>query len=201
MKNVMLLTLGLMIAGAVLAVSIGDFARDFRAEDWRGKQIQLSEIVKNQNVLLIFSRYIGCSWCQMFIIELHNRRKDIADTNTKVIILNLSPKDVLAKYDSPEDFQFDLVPDPERKIYELYGVKLDERKITGNVLWQSIRFLKYLGGYKYVSQGLDGPHYQAPACFIIGRDGKIKAMHLGKDVADNPKVDLIISELQKLNRN
>lgn len=185
--------------GAVLAVSIGDLAPDFRAEDWRGKQIQLSDILKNQNVLLVFSRYIGCSWCQMFIIDLHNRRKDIAETNTKVIILNLSPKDVLAKYNAPEDFQFDLLPDPERKIYELYGVKLDERKITGNVLWQSIRFLKYLGGYKYVSQGLNGAHYQAPACFIIGRDGKIKAMHLGKDIADNPKVDLIISELRKLN--
>jgi len=189
-----------LLSSSVFALAVQEIAPDFKAEDWKGNQIQLSENFGKQNVLLVFSRYIGCSWCQMFIIDLHNHRKKIAETNTRVIILNLSEKEVLKQYKPAPDFSFDLIPDPERKIYQLYGVKIDQKKITGNILWQSLRFLKYLGNYEYVDRGLEGAHYQAPACFIIGKDGKIKKMHLGKDMADNPKVETILSELQNLNQ-
>jgi len=198
MKKAILAAEILILAGSALGLSIGAPALDFKAEDWKGKEIQLSRNFGKQNVLLVFSRYIGCSWCQMFIIDLHHNRQEIGKTNTTVIIVNLSEKAVLDKYQAPADFSFDFIPDPERKIYELYGVKMDERKMTGNIFWQSLRFLKYLGRYEYVDQGLEGAHYQPPACFIIGKDGRIKAAHLGKDLADNPKVETILEELKKL---
>ncbi len=199
MKKAILAAGILLLAGSALALNLGALAPDFKVMDWKGKEIQLSQNFGKQNVLLVFSRYIGCSWCQMFMIDLHNRRKEIAQTNTQVIIINLSEKAVLEKYQAPSDFSFDLVPDPARKLYALYGVKMDEKKMTGNIFWQSLRFLKYLGKYEYVDQGLEGEHYQPPACFIIGKDGRIKAAHLGKDLADNPKVETILEELKKLN--
>ena len=198
MKKAILTTVILMLAGAALALAIGAPAPDFKVADWKGKEVKLSEHIGKQNVLLVFSRYIGCSYCQMFIIDLHNKREEIAATNTKVLIVNLSPKETLDKYSPPKDFSFDLIPDPERKLYELYGVKMEQGQVTGNVFWQSLRFLTYLGRYEYVDKGLEGAHAQPPAVFVIGKDGKVKAEHIGKDMADNPKVDMIVGELKKL---
>jgi len=190
--------LGLVLARAALALTAGQRVPEFKVLDWKGKPVQLSENAGKRNVLLVFSRYIGCSWCQMFLIDLHNRREEIAQTNTRVLVVSLSPAEVLNEYQPPKDFSFDLLPDPERKLFELYGVKLDEPKMTSNIFWQSVRFLKYLGRYRYVDKGLEGAHYQPPAVFVIGKDGKIHAVHVGKDMADNPRAETIVSELKAL---
>jgi len=185
---------------AALALETGQRAPDFKATDWKGKPLELAQFQGRKNVLLVFSRYISCAWCQMFIIDLHKKRAEIAKTGTQVLIITNSAPEVTKAYQPPRDFSFDLLPDQDMALYRLYGVKIEDRKMTGNVFWQTLRFAKYLGDYDYVKGGLEGDHYQAPACFIIGRDGKINWQHLGRDVADNPKVEEILRQLQKLNQ-
>jgi len=188
----------LIIASQVHALETGDAAPGFLARDREGKTIELSSYLGDRNVLLVFSRYIGCSWCQMFIIDLHHNREKIKGTGAEVIIISNSTKDVMEGYNPPEDFSFILIPDREMRLYELYGLKMEKRGYTGNVIWQSIRFLGYLVDYDWVKGGLEGEHYQPPACMIIGKDGRIKYIHIGKDVADNPRIELIVEELRKL---
>ncbi len=188
---------GFLSSGAP-ALEVGEPAPCFRMEDRNGKQIELAGYQGRKNVLLVFSRYIGCSWCQMFIIDLHKHRDQIMDTGAEVIIISNSAKDVIKGYNPPEDFAFTLVPDRDMKLYELYGVRMENRDMTGNVWLQSLRFLRYLGDYDWVKDGLEGDHYQPPVCMIVGKDGKIKYKHVGRDVADNPRVDDIIQELTKL---
>lgn len=194
-----LVAIFLFLASTVaIALDVGQTAPEFKAIDWKGKNISLAQYQGKQNVLLVFSRYIGCAWCQMFIIDLNKVRAEIEAAGTKVLIVTNSEPNVVRQYQPPKDFSFDLVPDPGQKLYALYGIKIEDKKMTGNVFWQTVRFVKYLGDYNWVDQGLEGDHYQPPACFIIGKDGRIKYTHLGKDVADNPKTDEIIKELKKL---
>jgi peroxiredoxin len=197
-KGFLIFIMVFLSAGSGKGISVGDKAPDFKVRDWKGKDVSLSENLGKRNVLLVFSRYIGCSWCQMFIIDLHRHRKEIADLNTRVIIFNLSENEVLRKYEAPEGFDFELVADPERNIYEVYGVKIDEKKMSGNILWQSVRFIKYIGRYKFVEGGLEGAHYQPHCVFIIGKDGRIRSQHIGKDVADYVKAETILQELKEL---
>ena len=187
-----------LATGLAFALGLGQQAPDFKATDWKGKNIELSQFHGKQNVLLVFSRYIGCAWCQMFIIDLSKKQAEIAATNTRVLIVTNSEPEVVKGYKPPKDFSFDLIPDRELKLYELYNIKMEDKKMTGNVFWQTVRFVTYLGDYNWVDRGLEGDHFQPPACFIIGKDGKIKYLHVGKDVADNPKTDEIIKELKNL---
>jgi peroxiredoxin len=183
---------------AASALETGQHAPAFKTVDWKGNPIELAQFQGRKNVLLVFSRYISCAWCQMFIIDLHKNRAEIEKTNTEVLIVVNSMPEVVKEYQPPRDFAFDLLPDKDMNLYRLYGVKLEDRRMTGNVFWQTLRFVRYLGNYNYVKGGLEGDHYQPPACFIIGLDGRVKWQHLGRDVADNPKVDEVLGELKKL---
>jgi len=192
-----------ILAGAIIfglranALEPGHLAPEFKAVDWRGQPVELSQFRGQKQVLLVFSRYISCAWCQMFIIDLSKKSKELEKAGAEVLIVVNSPPEVVKKYKPPKDFTFDLIPDPDLALYRLYGVKLEDNKMTGNVFWQTVRFAKYLLNYDYVKGGLAGDHYQPPACFIIGTDGMVKYVHLGKDVADNPKVDEILEKLKK----
>jgi peroxiredoxin len=198
LKKSLAVTFIFLAAGLALALNLGQQAPNFKAMDWKGKNLELAQFHGRQNVLLVFSRYIGCAWCQMFIIDLSKKQAEIAATNTRVLIVTNSEPEVVKQYQPPKDFSFDLIPDRDQKLYELYQVKMEDTKMTGNVFWQTVRFVKYLGDYNWVSRGLEGDHYQPPACFIIGKDGRIKYIHVGTDVADNPKTDEIVKELKKL---
>lgn len=199
MKKIIVLVLlaGFFVCSPAFASQLGQPAPNFKAIDWKGKQVELQQFHGKQNVLLVFSRYIACAWCQMFIINLSKKSKEIAATDTEVLIVTNSAPEVVKAYKPPKDFSFNLIPDTDQKLYQIYGVKMEDQKMTGNVFWQTVRFVKYLGSYDYVKGGLEGSHYQPPACFVIGKDGKIKWEHLGKDVADNPSVDEILAELKK----
>jgi peroxiredoxin len=53
-----------------MAAGAGKEAPDFKVRDIYGEEIELKSFKGKKNILLFFSRYIGCSWCQMFVIDI-----------------------------------------------------------------------------------------------------------------------------------
>ncbi len=176
-----------------MGIEAGEIAPDFSVRDVYGNQILLSSYRGKQNVLLFFSRYIGCSWCQMFIIDIKKSRKKLDELNTEVIVITESKEDVLKKYAPPGGEAFlKMVSDPEKRLYKLYGVDKHGKWFNARVITESIKFLKYLKDYKYVKGGLKGDPMQAPACFVVGKDGRVKYSFLSESIADHPDIENII---------
>lgn len=181
-----------------MALQIGSEAPDFKVTDIYGESLQLSSYRGKQNVLIFFSRYIGCSWCQMFIIDIKRNFEKLKKLNTEVIVITESKEEVLKKYAPPRDEAFlRMVSDPEKKIYKLYGVDKQGRWFNAKVITASIRFVKYLKDYKYVKDSLKGDSLQAPACFVIGKDGRIKYAYLSESIADHPDIEVILDLLER----
>jgi peroxiredoxin len=181
-------------------VSVSQPAPVFKKPDVKGKVVDLESYRGRKNVLLVFSRYIGCSWCQMFIIDLIGKAEAIAKTDTEVIIITNSNERVAKRYKPPRDFPFIIVPDPKMGIYKQYGVKMKGKLFTWNVFKKSLIFVKYLPKYRWVKGGLKGEHYQPPACFVIDKFLIVRYAHVGKDLADNPNAANILKILAALNK-
>jgi len=183
--------------GLRLKVETGDRAPDFVVKDIDGRFISSRELYGNRNILIFFSRYIGCSWCQMFIVDLIKYRKNIENLDCEVIVITESPTDAVREY-RPEGIFFYMVSDQGKELYSLFGVKKKGRVFTKGVITKSFGFLRYLSKYIYVTGGLKGDTYQVPAVFIIGKDGIVKYVFISDDIASHPPVPDLIKFLSGL---
>lgn len=186
--------LALLLSGLmIMTFERGTEAPDFEVKDIYGNTVQLSSYRGKQNVLLFFSRYIGCSWCQMFIIDIKRNIEKLKELDTEVIVITESKEDVLKKYAPSENESFlKMISDPQKKLYELYGVKKHGKWFNTAVITESLKFLRYLKDYKYIKDGLKGDPLQAPACFVIGKDGRIKYSFISESIADHPDIEKIM---------
>lgn len=164
-------------------------APSFKVEDIFGNKID-SQSLPNQKTLLSFFRYAECAICQLRMVEIMREKTKLKAADVGVIAVFQSPKDSLLKNIVDKTwFDFPIIADPERKLYDLYGVKPSWLK--------AIKTLN-LSGLKRVGQSIkagfkpggkvEGNFYQIPADFIVDRNGKILKAKYGENVIDH--VDL-----------
>ena len=107
----------------------------------------------------------------------------VSDAGLTTVVFYHSPADKLAEaqdYATP----FDLVPDPEKRIFRAYGV---ERGLRGLVSPTVMReYMKALmAGYSPGLLTSDGGITGNPADFIIDASGRVVFAHYGKHYADS----------------
>src|SRR5574341_2533598 len=150
----------------------GDRIPDFTVKDIDGNSLSSADFLGRKNILFFFSRYIACSWCQMFIIDLIKRRHDVEKLSCEVIVISESRPEVMRKY-RPEGIYFRLIPDPSKELYGLFGVKKRGSMFAKSVITKSLAILRYIHRYQYIRGGLTGDLFQVPAVFIAGKDGRV----------------------------
>lgn len=166
-------------------LNIGDKAPNFQFDTpWRSSQ-NFYETIPHQDAVLLFLRYHGCPVCQM---EMANFKREIALFNqreARVFVFLQSAIATLSPLLKEDDWPFDIVCDPEGKIFQRYGVE------PGG-------FLKYLypagliAAIRATSRGFlhkkfEGRETQLPAAFIITSDKTVKHAYYGKNIGDVPK--------------
>ena len=176
----------------------GDMAPQFEAVDIHGNRVSSETFRNKKNVLIYFSRYIGCSWCQMFVIDVLKNRKRLEALETVVILISESPENVLKKYSPPQDFII-AISDPEKKLYGLFGVKRQGKVFAWQTFKRSMEFIRYIPRYRFLKGGMKGDSLQAPAVFLLDRDGCVRFAHLSPDIASHPDVEDVIKVISHVN--
>ena len=165
-------------------IKVGDKAPDFQFDTpWRSSQ-DFYAAVQNQDAVLVFLRYHGCPVCQM---EMANLRREIELFNQKkarVFVFLQSSTATLLPLLKEGDWPFDIVCDPQGKIFELYAVG------TGK-LFQYLHPAALVAACKATCRGFmhrkfEGKETQLPAAFIVKSDKTIKYLHYGQNVSDVP---------------
>ncbi len=177
-------------------LNVGEIAPDFKANDIYNNTIQISLYRGKKNVLLFFSRYIGCVWCQMFIADIKRYTEILKGLDTEVIVISESKEEVLKEYAPSETF-LKMISDPEKKLYKLYKVDKHGKWLSSKVITESLKFLKYLRNYKWLKGGVKGDPMQIPAIFLIGKDGNIKFSFVSDNIAEHPKIERIIEIIKQ----
>ncbi len=158
-------------------------APDFDARDAVGERFALSDYKGSKSVVLVFLRYAGCPICQLALHDLKDAYAKFSARGAEVAAFVQSPPETIRKSGDLSTFPFRLIPDPQGKIYDLYGV--GGGGMLGIVHPQTIaKGLKAVArGYK---QGkMEGNQWQLPGDFIVDINGILKLARVGANAGDN----------------
>jgi peroxiredoxin Q/BCP len=171
----------------------GQPAPDFNCTDIFGNSVKLADY-QHEKLLLCFFRYAGCPWCNLAIHRLTLAYPAFQELNLNVVAFIQSQPENIKHYifdrHTPPP-QFPIIADPERTVYDLYGVRdslpAAARSLVKLPDWVQASFRK---GFK---QGTaDGSLTLVPAQFLIERSSKIYKANYGVDYYDHlPIVEIM----------
>ncbi len=172
-------------------IKIGQTAPNVTYQAANKSQIKLSDKLKEADkTFLIFSRYIGCPFCQVDIMELCEDYSRFIAAKVQIILVLQSTADIVRSQTLVPHIPYDIACDPEMKLYEIYGVKTaasmgkmlrPNKQLfhkTGMILKKKLRH----GAY-------EGNEHQLPALFLLDKEGKVIHAHYASSVTDLPDVN------------
>ena len=128
----------------------GDTAPAFSLQNQNDETITLSELLKEQQVLVYFYPKASTPGCTVQAENLRDQQDELAKFNTRVVGISPDPIKRLKNFETKKELNFDLLADEDHAIAEAFGV------------W---------GYKKFMGKEYDGIHRLT---FLVGQDGKIK---------------------------
>jgi len=173
----------------------GAIAPDFSFDSPWKKGLKLSGFTKKGTTVLMFLRYMGCPICQMKIAELKKEFPLFKKRGVSLLVVLQSTPENITPMISQKDMPFVIVCDPHERLFTLYGVRPGSifGYVTPTTIVRAIRAT--LQGFKHGTY--EGNEKQLPATFIIDKAGKVKYARYGKNVADVPKTEKLLAEIDR----
>jgi len=128
----------------------GDTVPAFSLQNQNDETITLSELLKEQQVLVYFYPKASTPGCTVQAENLRDQQAELAKFNTRVVGISPDPIKRLKNFETKKELNFDLLADEDHAIAEAFGV------------W---------GYKKFMGKEYDGIHRLT---FLVGQDGKIK---------------------------
>lgn len=201
-KNKSMKKLISMLASCLFAVSIfaqtemmkpeglkmGDIAPDINAMDQDGKKVQLKELLKKGDVVVIFYRGQWCPFCSKQLSKVNDSLSFVSAKGASVIAVTPETPENIKKTVEKTKATYAILEDNNMSIMKSYKVNfaVDEKTIEKYKTY-GIDFDK--------ANGSNGANLPVPATYIIGKDGKIKYAFFNPDYRQRPSVKEILEHL------
>jgi len=122
-----------------MRLTLGSPAPDFSAESIGGRGVSLEQL-RGRPLLLKFYRFATCPVCNLHMHRFIMEHRMVSDAGLTTIVFYHSPADKLA---DAQDFAtpFDLIPDPDKRIFRAYGVERGRRGLVSPTVkaWRSVQ--------------------------------------------------------------
>jgi peroxiredoxin len=148
-------------------------------------------------VHLQFRRFAGCPVCDLHLHSLAQRHKEIAAASIQEVVVFHSSAEELRPYAAT--LPFDIVADPERRLYAEFGVESAPRALLDPRVWAPVLrgILRSLGAILRGQQPIPsmnprGGRLGLPADFLITADGRVVASKYGSHAYDQWSVHEIL---------
>lgn len=143
-------------------------------------------------VHLQLRRFAGCPICHVHVHEIGRRHQEIRDAGIHEVVVFHSEADLLRQYQG--DLPFDVIPDPEKKLYREFGVESSIRSVLS--VKAGVASVRGVLKGASLKAGLlaKEDHFSQPADFLIGSDGVVLAAKYGKHASDQWSVDELLAE-------
>ena len=144
-------------------------------------------------VHLQFRRFAGCPICNLHLHSFVTRNAEIQAAGIREVVVFHSPDASLLPYQG--NFPFDVIGDPEKKLYTQFGVESSVFSILNPGAWPAMAKGNSL---KDRPKGdPEGGAFGLPADILIGSDGKVVASHYGRHAYDQWSVDDVLALARK----
>lgn len=192
MKKNLLIALILMVSAQVFAqtpLKVGQKAPQFNAKDNAGKAVDLKQLLKeHQSVVLFFYRGQWCPFCNKHIKDLQDSLQML--TGKGAYVVGVSPETMagVEKTVAKTKASFSIISDRDYSIMKAYQV---------NYVMEPGLADKYKKGGLDVAMANGQTDYvlPVPATYIIGKNGKIKYVHFDADYKKRPSVKTLMANL------
>ncbi|MCB0393957.1 MAG: AhpC/TSA family protein [Bdellovibrionales bacterium] len=174
-------------------LNIGTKAPNFTANKVPKGTIQLSNEVKDQNVVLVFYRGGWCPFCNIQLRELQNTlAPELKSLNAKLIAVSVDLVDEGVKTTEKNSLSFDVVSDPKAKILKAYNIayKVPEELVK-----------KYKESYGLDLEKSSGEKHHiiaVPSVFVIDKTQTIKFSYSNEDYKTRAQIKDILAALRSL---
>ena len=174
----------------------GDIAPNFEVTDCFGNTINLREFA-NKKILLTFFRNSSCPFCSMRAFQLIKKQEEFERRGWKYIFVFESRKQVLMRSTFHSDFQpIPLVSDPEKELYNLYGVSASHIGMIRTSLSSEMRKMKSEAkelNLPSFGNEKGATNHMMPADFVIcTKTQKIELAYYGKMAGDHVPISELI---------
>lgn len=169
-------------------LKMGDTAPDINAMDQDGKKVQLKELLKKGDVVVIFYRGQWCPYCSKQLSKVNDSLSFLSAKGASVIAVTPETADNIKKTIEKTKAAYPIIEDKNMTIMKNYQVNfaVDEKTVEKYKAY-GIDFDK--------SNGSNGANLPVPATYIIGQDGKIKYAFFNPDYRQRPSVKDILAHL------
>lgn len=173
-------------------IKVGEGVRNFNFDTPWKENLDLKSEIAGKKTFLVFLRYYGCTICQLDIRNLIMRYNEFRGKDAKVYIVLQSDPKLIKESIEEKDMPFDIICDPNQRFYNQYKINPAKSKF-GMISINAIK--KVIKGQKMgIKHGkYEGNELQLPAVFFIDEEGIYRYVHYGKDVADIPTIDEMLT--------
>jgi peroxiredoxin len=169
-------------------IKTGLAAPTFTARSVHDGEIDLAGL-QGRKVMLSFYRYAACPLCNLRVNQLIRKCREWQSEGLFMLAVFHSSEADIARHVGRQDAPFPIIGDPERRLYQLYGVEGDFTKFLAGVTLQPKKVVQAF------SKGYSPFHFEPstmiPADFLINEDGTIHTAYYGKDASDHIPFDSV----------
>ena len=197
MKSKILIGLGVLVGALVVAwvlatpaekFKVGDAVPPMKLVNIHGAEVAIPS-VKSKWVHLQFRRFAGCAICNLHLQSFVKRNSEVQAAGIHEVVIFHSPKESLLPYQGK--FPFDVIGDPEKKLYAQFGVGDSIFAILDVRAWPAI--VRGATAKDNPTGDPEGGVLGLPADFLINAEGKIVASHYGRHSYDQWSVDQLLA--------
>ncbi len=151
-----------------IGIAVGDAAPDFGVRDHDGKEVALSALIAERDLLLFFHRGASDPYSHFQVRMLARNADAFKALGIRIAMISVDDVAGAAAMKKRHDVPFPLLSDPDKSVHRAYRV-LDAEGAAA-----------------------------MPAVFLIMRDGKVRWAHADTDVATRPNIAKIEEALHRL---
>lgn len=180
-------------------IEAGQKLKDYVFDTAFKSDVKLSDKVKNADkTILLFLRYYGCRICQLDMREYAEAYDRIKAKNAQLLVVLQSPVSTMQAQTKPGDVPYDIICDPEMKLFKEFGLLVATSKETMVAPEEQAAYdekRKKFEVYGLVHGAYEGEELQLPGYFLLDCEMNVLEAHRAKTMMDMPTIDEMIAKL------
>jgi peroxiredoxin len=179
-------------AGAAPGLSVGDEAPDFELPDATGRQVRLSDLLRDGPVVLSFYRGDWCPYCNLTLRTWQGRLDDLTSTGSQFVAVTPQRPSNALSLTEKHQLAFPVLSDETQDVIRAYKLHFDLpaplKDLYGNA-W----------GLDLTQQNADGSwSLPVPGTFVVDRDRKIRFAFASADYRVRAEPDDVLAAVRSL---
>lgn len=170
------------------SVIVGDKAPKFQAKDQNGNTISSKDILKEEQLIVVFYRGQWCPLCNKHLSHLQDNVAKFNEAGARLIAISPEIPVSVEKTVNKTKAKYSILHDVDSKIMKQYGVDF----VLSEKLQEKY---KEYGIDLTVSNGNSDQTLPVPATYVIGKDGIVKYVQYDPDYKNRSNAEEILKHL------